>query len=137
MSDSPDFSALVNAVLIGELTLMLTIRRHDRYLLSKLRAIVNATDTIKEAVLNAPPDAPTFEKRSLCAKAAPPYLTARVAVNGALPALKILEKPWEGPTDRKRQTIVEYVVGLGAEGGDGARMPDDLFCELLEYVGKK
>jgi hypothetical protein len=112
--------------------------KHRHYALSKLRAIVDATSAIVHAASNAPLDASAYERRSLCGKAAPPYLTVRIGSDCPIPELQTVKKqrPWDGPADTGARAVLEYAVGIGVDSGEGARMPDDLFRELLTYVGK-
>lgn len=113
-----------------------------RFQLYKLRALVDAAATVAQAARAAPVDASAFEKRSLCAKAAPAYLACRIGIGSRIPLVQAnapasSAAPWTATGDDaaalQGARVLEYAVGLGAGGEDGPRLPDALFTELLGF----
>lgn len=111
--------------------------RKRRYQLTKLRTITDAAAPLSRAAAKAPPDACKLERTSLCVAAAPLHLKIRIGKGNAIPTVTILPRdcPWKKRDDKRARAVLEYAVGIGAEGDEGARMPE-LF-EMLEYVGKR
>lgn len=64
------------------------------------------------------------------------YLKIRVGRDEPLPAVTTADaaRPWK---EGRQHAVLAYVLGIGAERGEGARMPPDVFEELLGYVGRR
>ena len=71
--------------------------------------------------------------------AAAPLLKVRIGQNEAIPTVQILprDRPWAAYDGKLARAVLEYAVGIGTEGDEGARMLPELFEEMLEYMGKR